>query len=121
MISSQSQATNLSRIIDLLDSLEEPADDVLMCSITEACLRVGRLDLLSHMTVRWANSGVSPKLTAPTHGAMIKAFGQAGCVERIWALWDEMQVKGVEPTEIAGCQFRGRCGLAIFTTSRKKL
>jgi len=60
--------------------------------------------LLSHTTVRWANSGVSPKLTAPTYGAMIKAFGQAGCVERIWALWDEMQVKGVEPTEITlGC------------------
>jgi len=104
MVSSQSHATDLSKIIHLLDSLEAPADDVLICSITEACLRVGRLDLLSHMTAKWANRGFSPKLTAPIYGSMIKAFGQAGCTERIWALWDEMQSKGVEPTEITlGC------------------
>jgi len=104
MVSSQSQAVDLPKIIDLLDSLKDPADDVLVCSITEACLRVGRLDLLQHMTVQWANSGHSPKLTAPIYGSMIKAFGQAGYVERIWALWDEMQFKGVEPTEITlGC------------------
>merc|ERR1719242_2801882 len=62
------------------------------------------LDLLSHVTLHRGNSGHSPTLTAPTYGAMIRAFGQAGYVERIWAVWDEMQSKGVEPTEITlGC------------------
>jgi len=104
LVSSQSQAADLSKIIDLLDSMEASADDVLVCSITEACLKVGRLDLLSHMTSHWSKSGVSPKLTAPIYGTMIKAFGQAGYVEQIWALWDEMQSKDVEPTEITlGC------------------
>jgi len=104
LVSSKSQAADLSKIIDLMGSLEEPADDVLVCCITEACLRVGRLDLLPHMTAHRANRVQSHKLTAPIYGAMIKAFGQAGYVERIWALWDEMQFKGVEPTEITlGC------------------
>lgn len=104
LVSSQSQAADLSKIIEMLDNMDASADDVLVCSITEACLRVGRLDLLSHMTFHWGNSGHSPTLTAPIYGAMIKAFGQAGYVERIWALWDEMQLKGVEPTEISlGC------------------
>ena len=65
MISSQSQATNLSKIIDLLDSLEEPADDVLMCSITEACLRVGRLDLLPHMTAHRRSEEHTSELQSP--------------------------------------------------------
>merc|ERR1719195_1858787 len=35
---------------------------------------------------------------------MIKALGQAGEVDRVWALWDEMWSKGVQPTEITfGC------------------
>merc|ERR1719410_162183 len=107
LVSSQSQAADLSKIIDLLDSMEASADDVLVCSITQACLRVGRLDLLSHMTFHRGssdNNGRSPTQTAPIYGSMIKAFGQAGFVERIWALWDEMKSKGVEPTEITlGC------------------
>merc|ERR1719210_1254042 len=87
--------------------MEAPADGVLVCSITEACLRVGCLDLLSDMTVRWGSSGSNtgiPKLTAPIYGTMIKAFGQCGYVERVWAVWDEMRLMGVEPTEITlGC------------------
>jgi len=35
---------------------------------------------------------------------MIKAYGQAGNVERVWALWSEMKERGVIPTAITfGC------------------
>jgi pentatricopeptide repeat protein len=43
-------------------------------------------------------------LTAPTYGSMIKAYGQARDVERIWQLWREMHERGVKPTAITlGC------------------
>ena len=35
---------------------------------------------------------------------MIKEYGQAGNVEQVWALWSEMEERGVKPTAIAfGC------------------
>eukprot|EP00419_Tripos_fusus_P047284 CAMPEP_0172829918 /NCGR_PEP_ID=MMETSP1075-20121228/21867_1 /TAXON_ID=2916 /ORGANISM="Ceratium fusus, Strain PA161109" /LENGTH=904 /DNA_ID=CAMNT_0013672125 /DNA_START=1 /DNA_END=2711 /DNA_ORIENTATION=+ len=107
MVSSPAHAVDLSKIIDLAESMRLPADDVLLCSITEACLRVGRLDLLSHATAlglsKIGGSG-GPTLSAPLYGAMIKGFGRAGEVDRVWALWHEMQSKDVEPTEITlGC------------------
>ena len=45
-----------------------------------------------------------PVLAAPTYGSMIKEYGQAGNVEQVWALWSEMEERGVKPTAIAfGC------------------
>ena len=46
----------------------------------------------------------SPRSTPPAYGSMIKAYGQARDVERVWALWREMPSRGVNPTAItAGC------------------
>jgi pentatricopeptide repeat protein len=43
-------------------------------------------------------------LTAPTYGSMIKAYGQAHDVERLWELWNEMSQRSVKPTAITlGC------------------
>jgi len=56
------------------------------------------------MMQRCAAQGGLPALTAPTYGSMIKAYGQAGNVERVWALWSEMNERGVTPTAITlGC------------------
>merc|ERR1719305_2097241 len=53
---------------------------------------------------RFAENGGMPTLTAPSYGSMIKAYGQAGNVERVWALWSEMTARGVTPTAITfGC------------------
>merc|ERR1719265_2138740 len=79
-------------------------DEVLFSSVIEACIRIKRLDLLSIMMRRCADDGGLPALTAPTYGSMIKAYGQAGNVERIWSLWSEMKDRGVMPTAITfGC------------------
>ena len=39
-------------------------------------------------------------LTAPTYGSVVKAYGQARVVERIWELWMEMRDRGVTQTAI---------------------
>mmetsp|Transcript_131068 Transcript_131068/g.213327 ORF Transcript_131068/g.213327 Transcript_131068/m.213327 type:complete len:716 (+) Transcript_131068:110-2257(+) len=95
---------DLMRVMELCDSLEKPMDEVLFASIVEACIRIGRLDLLSERTRKYARQGGLSKLTAPTYGSMIKAYGQAHDLERVWELWGEMTGREVKPTAITlGC------------------
>merc|ERR1719201_3196553 len=79
-------------------------DEVLFSSVIEACIRVKQLDLLSAKMRKYAQQGGLLALTAPTYGSMIKAYGQARDVERIWELWIEMCGREVKPTAITlGC------------------
>merc|ERR1719337_776173 len=87
-----------------IGQLDEPMDEVLFSSVIEACIRVGQLDLLSDKMRKYAQQGGLLALTAPTYGSMIKAYGQARDVERIWELWTEMTKRHVKPTAITlGC------------------
>merc|ERR1719238_2645346 len=92
--------TEHSHAQDVADTM----DEVLFSSVIEACIRTRRLDLLSEMMRKYAQQGGLVALTAPTYGSMIKAYGQAHDVERLWELWDEMAKRDVKPTAITlGC------------------
>merc|ERR1719311_665078 len=94
--------TPLLRILS--HHVREPMDEVLFSSVIEACIRARRLDLLSDMMRKYAKQGGLLALTAPTYGSMIKAYGQARDVERLWELWNEMLQREVKPTAITlGC------------------
>jgi len=87
-----------------VEAMEEQMDEVLFSSVIEACLRVGQLDLLSVQMRKFSLQGGLAALTAPTYGSMIKAYGQARDVERMWELWTEMAKRQVKPTAITlGC------------------
>merc|ERR1719169_144795 len=95
-----SHSADVTRTMDLI----EPMDEVLFSSVIEACIRVGQLDLLSDKMRKYAQQGGLLALTAPTYGSMIKAYGQARDIERIWELWTEMTSRQVKPTAITlGC------------------
>merc|ERR1719235_119124 len=99
-----SYPSDISRTMDLIDQMEEPMDEVLFSSVIEACIRVKQLDLLSAKMRKYAQQGGLLALTAPTYGSMIKAYGQAHDVERLWELWNEMSQREVKPTAITlGC------------------
>merc|ERR1719395_351648 len=103
-LTEHSHATDVSSTMELLEQTEEPMDEVLFSSVVEACIRTRRLDLLSEMMRRYAKQGGLLALTAPTYGSMIKAYGQARDVERLWELWNEMTQREVRPTAITlGC------------------
>merc|ERR1719321_179403 len=103
-LTEHSHAADVSNTMDLLKQMDEPMDEVLFSSVIEACIRIHRLDLLSEMMRKYANQGGLLALTAPTYGSMIKAYGQAHDVERLWELWSEMTERGVRPTAITlGC------------------
>jgi pentatricopeptide repeat protein len=97
---------DVSRVLALIDTMDEPIDEVLFLSVVEACIRTGRLDLLSRQTEKVFNQdgGSSICLTAPTFGSMIKAYGHARDVKRVWELWNMMLASGVQPTAVTlGC------------------
>merc|ERR1719335_27116 len=90
--------------MDLVDQMEGEMDEVLFSSVIEACLRVGQLDLLSRQMQKYARQGGLVALSAPTYGSMIKAYGQARDLERMWKLWHEMEKRQVKPTAVTiGC------------------
>jgi len=94
----------VSRVLALIDAMEEPIDEVLFLALVEACVRTGRLDSLSRQMNRFLQQSASANLTAPTYGSLIKAYGHAREVKRIWDLWNQMISNRVLPTSITlGC------------------
>merc|ERR1719401_13622 len=103
-LSQQTSGSDMQRIMDLIDEVEEPIDEVLFSSVIEGCIRIKQLDLLSELMRRYRQKGAFVSLSAPTYGSMIKAYGQAGDVIRVQELWNEMEERGVTPTSITlGC------------------
>jgi len=99
-----SHPRDVKRIVDLIDQVDEPVDEVLITSVIEACIRSQQLDALSDFLVRYKSKVSVVQLSAPAYGSMIKAYGQAGDIMRVLELWDEMESRGVQPTSITlGC------------------
>jgi pentatricopeptide repeat protein len=113
-LTERSSKQDVKYTMDLVNQVEDPMDEVLFSSVIEACLRVGQLDLLSRQMQKYARQGGLLALSAPTYGSMIKAYGQAHDVERLWELWNEMEKREVKPTAITiGCMIdalvKNRC------------
>eukprot|EP00746_Dinoflagellata_sp_MGD_P158206 gnl/MRDRNA2_/MRDRNA2_86416_c0_seq4.p1 gnl/MRDRNA2_/MRDRNA2_86416_c0~~gnl/MRDRNA2_/MRDRNA2_86416_c0_seq4.p1 ORF type:complete len:1007 (+),score=216.77 gnl/MRDRNA2_/MRDRNA2_86416_c0_seq4:71-3022(+) len=103
-LTARASKQDVSKTMALVDQMEDPMDEVLFSSVIEACLRVGQLDLLSRQMQKYARQGGLIALSAPTYGSMIKAYGQARDVERMWELWHEMEKRQVKPTAVTiGC------------------
>merc|ERR1719335_583010 len=103
-LTQRSSKQDVKKTMDLVDRMEDAMDEVLFSSVIEACLRVGQLDLLSRQMQKYARQGGLIALSAPTYGSMIKAYGQARDVERMWELWHEMDKRQVKPTAVTiGC------------------
>lgn len=94
----------VSRVLALIDAMEDPMDEVLFLSVVEACIRTGRLDSLSRQMTKFMKQSAAATLTAPTYGSMIKAYGHARDVKRVWDLWNKMVDQCVQPTSVTmGC------------------
>merc|ERR1719217_464377 len=91
-----SSLSDVSRVLALIDAMDQPMDEVLFLSVVEACIRTGRLDLLSRQTEKFLKQGNSSTLTAPTYGSMIQAYSHARDVKRVWNLWDQMLFHNVQ-------------------------
>merc|ERR1719387_3096720 len=84
--------------------MTEPMDEVLLSSVVEACVRVGKPDLLTTQLAEITKSGHHIVNGAHTFGSLIKAYGHARDVDGAWRCWKEMRTRHIKPTSITiGC------------------
>jgi len=106
-LDSSTPPADVKRTLELLKELDEPGDEVLCSSAIEACLRVKEFGLLSDIMDRLGRgemcSSCGP-LSSATYGSMIKAYGQAGDLDRVWGTWRHMLQQGISAKVVTvGC------------------
>merc|ERR1719502_621469 len=102
-LNAYSGQTEIGRTMDLIKTMEEPMDEVLLSSVVEACVRIGKPDLLESQLKQLQSNGVEIN-GSHTYGSLIKAYGHARDIEGIWRCWKEMRSRHIKPTSITlGC------------------
>jgi len=96
---------DVERALALMESLEEPMDEVLVSSVCEACIRAGRADSLKRALRRIRGGATTVAVMgAHTFGSLIRAHGFLGDVSGAWTAWKEMRSLSVIPTSTTiGC------------------
>jgi len=103
-LNSWSGHTDVVKTMDLIDTMDEPMDEVLLSSVVEACVRIGKPDLLESQLQKLQNSSAIAINGSHTYGSLIKAYGYARDIEGIWRCWKEMRSRHIKPSSITlGC------------------
>jgi len=102
-----SKPADVERVVALFDSLEGDVDEVLLSSIVEACLRIGRADLLTPRLCKLRSSGGLGNVqinNVHTYATIIRGYGSFGDVQGVWETWAEMRSRHVAPSSVTlGC------------------
>merc|ERR1719171_664950 len=104
-LKAKSAGSCVTRTMDLITEMEEPMDEVLLSSVVEACVRVGKPDLLTSTLAQVQGQKNSLCVSgAHTFGSLIKAYGHAKDIDGAWRCWKEMRSRHIRPTSITiGC------------------
>jgi len=104
-LSAKSTQTDITETMDLINRMEDPMDEVLLSSVVEACVRIGKPDLLTSKLQQFQGSSDSVAVTGShTFGSLIKAYGHARDMDGVWRCWKEMRSRHIRPTSITlGC------------------
>jgi len=103
-LNSYSSQTEVAKTMDLIKFMDEPMDEVLLSSVVEACVRIGKPDLLETQLKNLQDSAPITINGSHTYGSLIKAYGHAGDLTSIWRCWKEMRSRHIKPTSITvGC------------------
>eukprot|EP00416_Gambierdiscus_australes_P026198 CAMPEP_0171061560 /NCGR_PEP_ID=MMETSP0766_2-20121228/4515_1 /TAXON_ID=439317 /ORGANISM="Gambierdiscus australes, Strain CAWD 149" /LENGTH=738 /DNA_ID=CAMNT_0011517259 /DNA_START=86 /DNA_END=2302 /DNA_ORIENTATION=+ len=99
-----SKPSDVERSMAFVDSMEDAMDEVLLSSFCEACIRVGRTDLLKRQLQRQRGSKGVQVCGAHTFGSIIRAYGFLKDLDGAWMAWRQMFARSVLPTSITiGC------------------
>merc|ERR1719265_643290 len=97
-LNKQSSQSDVLSTMELLNSMEEPMDEVLLSSVVEACVRIGKLDLLTAKLKQVQGNDSISVNGAHTFGSLIKAYGHAKDINGVWRCWKEMRSRHIRPT-----------------------
>jgi len=103
-LNSWSGQVDIAKTMDLIDTMDEPMDEVLLSSVVEACVRIGKPDLLESQLKKLQESSAIAINGSHTYGSLIKAYGHARDIQGIWRCWKEMRSRHIKPSSITlGC------------------
>jgi len=103
-LNSYSGNAEISKTMELINTMDEPMDEVLLSSVVEACVRIGKPDLLETQLKRLKDSSAVTINGSHTYGSLIKAYGHAWDIQGVWRCWKEMRSRHIKPTSITlGC------------------
>mmetsp|Transcript_13006 Transcript_13006/g.29606 ORF Transcript_13006/g.29606 Transcript_13006/m.29606 type:complete len:708 (-) Transcript_13006:11-2134(-) len=103
-IQPSSDTQQVERAMRLVDQMADQMDEVLLSSVVEACVRVGRCDLLKRHLDRQRTRHRVQVRGAHTYGSLIRAFGALQDLGGAWDSWREMRSMGILPTSVTfGC------------------
>lgn len=111
-LNAHSSDLDVERTMALLDQYQdEPMDEVLVSSVVEACVRIGRPELLTKKLRQIAPSDDGAVNGSHTFGSLIKAYGHAKDMDGAWRCWKEMRARRIRPTSITvGCMVEAIVG-----------
>ena len=102
-LNASSDMQHITRTMNLINTMDEPMDEVLLSSVVEACVRIGKPELLSARLEMLKDSS-GTVCGAHTFGSLIKAYGHAKDIDGVWRCWKEMRSRHIRPTSITiGC------------------
>jgi pentatricopeptide repeat protein len=103
-LNSYSSQTDIATTMDLIKSMDDTMDEVLLSSVVEACVRICQPDLLEKQLKHLGDSAPININGSHTYGSLIKAYGHAKDLTSIWRCWKEMRSRHITPTCITmGC------------------
>lgn len=103
-LNARSSEFDIMQTMDLIGAMEEPMDEVLLSSVVEACVRIGKLDLLASKLKQLQGDDKVSVNGSHTFGSLIKAYGYAKDINGVWRCWKEMRSRHIRPTSITlGC------------------
>jgi len=103
-LKAKSPQVDVTRTMDLTSSMVEPMDEVLLSSVVEACVRIGKPSLLTQKLEELQGKNGVTVTGAHTFGSLIKAYGFAKDIDGAWRCWKEMRSQHIRPTSITiGC------------------
>merc|ERR1719375_2782479 len=103
-INAHSDERSVAQTMDLIGTMEESMDEVLLSSLVEACMRVGKPDLLSATLQTLRGSSRIAITGSHTFGSLIKAYGFSQDIDGVWQCWKDMRSRHIKPTSITiGC------------------
>jgi len=103
-LNGRSNHVDVMKTMDLLNAMDEAMDEVLLSSVVEACVRIGKPELLTSKLKQLEDGYGITVNGSHTFGSLIKAYGHARDIDGVWRCWKEMRSRHIRPTSITlGC------------------
>lgn len=99
-----SKGAELEKVMAIAQGLEGEIDEGLFNLVIDACIKVGRADLILAFTKKERNSKRTTPRNPRTYASMIRAYGYIQDIKGAWDTWSEMRRQRVSPISVTlGC------------------